>query len=266
MSVYMRDGFVDYEHYNRMVAYTGITLEYARENNYEPEFIGASSDLRDISLQKLIECPSAVFIDIDSVVLDKIEHILNQYDVNCSYYKIDITGAISTIQKSIVKIYLAGFSSVETIKQIMFYFSEFNFIKEEIYKEQVLLSLNVISELQPPIRAFVEKMHRFVFGESIENSVDSMTLNAFKKANKMLYRKFVDFHLRISEQYVYSNYFVSAYEKSRSYLDPFMSCPTDELTSAYIQKLINKPLDISFWDWNISPNRIIRMCQFSVER
>ena len=86
----MRDGFVDYEHYNRMVAYTGITLEYARENNYEPEFIGASSDLRDISLQKLIECPSAVFIDIDSVVLDKIEHILNQYDVNCSYSQIAI--------------------------------------------------------------------------------------------------------------------------------------------------------------------------------
>lgn len=266
MSVYKLDDSVDYEHYRRMVYYTGKTLEYAKKNNYEPILIGASPDLRDIPLRKLIECSSVVFIDINSVTLNAIEQNLNQYKVNCSYFKMDISGAINTIQKNIVNIYLAGFSSVETINQISVYFNEFDFVGEKIYKGQVFLSLNVISELQPPIRAFVEKMHRFVFGESIENSVDSMTLNVFKKANKMLYRKFVEFHLRMSEQYVYSNYFVSAYEKTRSYLDPFISSPTDDLTSSYIRNLLNKPLDISFWDWNISKNRNIRMCQFSVER
>lgn len=260
-------GFDDINHYQKMKSYTKSTLKYAIANECLPVLIGAALDLRDVTFCELIMCKGAIFVDINPETLDSIRQKLNHYNREFSYLKTDITGVISTIRKSIINIYLLGFSPSETIKRITTYFNRFDFNSNEtICDKRVLLSMNVISELQPPIRAFVEKIHRFTFGESIEKTVDEMTLQMFKSANKVLYRKFIEHHLHMNEKYVLSQYFVSAYENKRSYLDPFMESPTDSKISNYIQETLNVPLKFDFWDWNITPMRIIRMCQFCVER
>lgn len=257
---------MDNNHYNKMIDYTGETLEYAIKNNYIPILIGAAPDLRDISLQKLLLCSRVVFIDIDPKVLDSIEQKLVSFNTNYSFYNKDITGAIDEIKKKLTRIYLSGLSSFEAINHVTDFFNGYEFSDEMMIKGEVLHSLNVISELQPPVRAFVEKIHRFVYGKSIEDSVDSRTLSEFKRSNKVLYNKFIKYHLRMSMNYVCSNYFVSAYENQRSYLDAFCRCTDDKKTIDFICSSLGKSLCFNFWDWNISAGRTIRMCQFRIER
>lgn len=257
---------MDYNHYKKMIDYTGKTLEYAGKNDYIPILLGAAPDLRDISLQKLFLCSQGVFIDVDATVLDSIAHILIPFKKNYTYCNKDITGAINEMQKKITRIYLSGLSSHETINLVTELFNRYEFPKEVLKRREVLLSLNVISELQPPVRAFVEKMHRFVFGESIEDSVDSRTLSTFKRSNKALYNKFINFHLHMSDNYVCSNYFMSAYENGQSYLDAFCRCPNDAETIDFICSSLDRSLCFNFWDWSISADRKIRMCQFCIER
>lgn len=257
---------MDLYHYEKMNQFAFKALEYAEYNGCEPVIIGAAPDLCDIPIARLLACKSCTFVDIDPLPLKSISNVLSEYGMRNQYCNNDITGVMAKAKKDITQLYLHGLSPSNTIKLVGDYFNSFSFDCVGIRKKQVLLSLNVISELQPPLRAFIEKIHRFYFGDSIENTIEKSLLCYFKDSNKAMYNKFVKAHLTLSDNFFRSYYMVSAYENERSYIDSFMVNPTDDLISHLICKLVKKTIQCDFWNWHISPSRVIRMCQFVVER
>ena len=147
---------------------------------------------------------------------------------------------------------------------IVKYFDNLKLNFERDKRQHLLLSLNLISELQPPIRLFIEQLHVFYFQNLIEKTVSSKIFLELENANKRLYNKCILAHLSLSKYYKFSNYIISIYEDNKSYLDVFCNSPNDYVTSSFISENLNLKMKPSYWNWKLSPSRKIRMMQFFV--
>ncbi len=253
------------EHYDNMRNTSDVAISIAVKNNYPIDIVGASPDLCDLSLGNHSIDTNVNFIDIDNDVLNSISKIMLG-NPRFKFIHQDITGMNIIVRNAFAEIYKANSDPQDTIKMIIDQCNKFDFKKKHLFEGSVFLSLNVLSELQPPIRHYMEKLHRLYFYNSIENTVNQSLYMEFKRANKLLYRKYVIAHLKLSENYDFSNYIISIYENHRSYIDP-LNCtsPSDYQAQMFIENhvdLFQKPM---FWDWKISKTRTIRIMQFFIK-
>ena len=144
------------------------------------------------------------------------------------------------------------------------YFDNLKLNFERDKQHHLLLSLNLISELQPPIRLFIEQLHIFYFQNLIEKSVSSKIFLELENANKRLYNKCILAHLSLSKCYKFYNYIISIHEDNKSYLDIFCNSPNDYVASSFISENLNLKIKASYWNWQLSSSRKIRMMQFFV--
>jgi hypothetical protein len=253
------------EHYKNMKSTSDVAISLAVKNNQPIDIVGASPILCDLSLENHPIMPMVNFIDVDLDVLNSISELTSGYP-RFKFIHQDVTGLNIKVKKVFIEIYRNNADPENAIRLIIDQCNNFDFQSDYCFGGKVLLSLNVISELQPPIRQYVENLHTFYFNNFIKYTINKNLYVEFEKANNRLYDKYVVAHLKLSKNYDLSNYIVSIYEGHNSYIDPVdCSLPSDHQSQMFVEKyvdLIGKPM---FWDWKISKTRIIRIMQFYVK-
>lgn len=252
------------EHYDKMKTTSDIAISVAVTNGYPIDIVGASPTLCDLNLTNQHITSNINFIDINANILNSISKIiLNNPCIKFIHQ--DITGMNKQLKNTFTEIYKNNSDPNIVIEMIIKECNNLDIKCDYNFGGKVFLSLNVISELQPPIRAYIEKLHRFYFNESIKNTISKKLYVELKQSNRFLYNKYVVSHLKLSKNFLFSNYIISIYEDNKSYIDP-LGCisPSDYQSQKFVERyvdLFKKPM---FWDWKISETRNIRIMQFFV--
>lgn len=159
---------MDLNHYKIIKCNSLSAYYYAQNNNLDLDLIGASPQLIDININELYSINHINFIDSDDSILMTIKENLHvEVLKKSSFVNINITDKSCVIRNKITKIFKISTTSNDAISQIINYISNLSLqtIKDE-YKNKVLISLNVISELTLDLQKYCEQLNYFFYHNS----------------------------------------------------------------------------------------------------
>lgn len=252
---------MDLNHYKIIKCNSLSAYYYAQNNNLDLDLIGASPQLIDININELYSINHINFIDSDDSILMTIKENLHvEVLKKSSFVNINITDKSCVIRNKITKIFKISTTSNDAISQIINYISNLSLqtIKDE-YKNKVLISLNVISELTLDLQKYCEQLNYFFYHNSIKNSVSKSIYDNYNNAfHKYHYYCFSN-HIINGINFAYFSCFITINEGNKSYISADIINPNDRNAQKALYDIHNSLVLRDVWNWHIAENRTIRM-------